>query len=555
MITPNKLKILVCSEASFLNTGFAGYTKELLQRLYDSNKYELAEFACYSTLNDPRRKNIPWKFYANAVSQDDPRQAEYYKSIDNQFGRWRFEKVLLDFRPDVVIDIRDYWMHYYQSVSPLRKYFHWIAMPTVDSHPQQESWIETYIGADAVFTYSDWGAKILKQQSNNKINYISTVSPGIDLELFKPLNNEKLKNIKNKFNITDLNIIGSVMRNQKRKLFPELMLVFKGVLDELKINNSHKKDNTYLWLHTGYPDAGWDIPLLLKTHNIFDKVLFTYYCQNCSHVSPSVFIGAKTSCPSCGSNNFSMPSVIHGPSREQMCEIYNCFDLYVQYSICEGFGMPQVEAAACGNHIITVDYSAMVDIVDKLKATPISINQEFMELETKAIRVYPSNENAQQIIFDQLNKTALETQKLKEKSRQLVEEHYNWENIYKTWEKYLDSLKPGLCSNRKWSDPPEYLEPIPEKIIDQQIPASQHLNILTQICIKHLKDIKALCSIEMLNLLSYADYGFVQNGANLDKYTINNLLKAIQSKILNVNNVEAARFNNIKIQEDFIQQA
>lgn len=157
-----KLKVLMCSEASFLSSGFSIYAKEILSRLHATNKYEIAEFASYGAVNDPRDTQIKWKYYANIVSDKDPRHKEYASRTDNQFGRWRFEKVLLDFKPDVVIDVRDYWMSAYQGLSPLRKYFHWILMPTVDSEPQQETWLDTYLNADAIFTYSDWGADVLK---------------------------------------------------------------------------------------------------------------------------------------------------------------------------------------------------------------------------------------------------------------------------------------------------------------------------------------------------------------------------------------------------------
>ena len=153
MNTKPKLKILMCSEASFINSGFGVYTKELLTRLHNTNKYEIAEFASYGFVNDPRDSSISWKYYANGVREDDPRHREYSSRGDNQFGRWRFEKVLLDFKPDIVFDIRDYWMTAYQRISPLRKFFHWILMPTVDSSPQQEEWIDTFLDADAIFMY------------------------------------------------------------------------------------------------------------------------------------------------------------------------------------------------------------------------------------------------------------------------------------------------------------------------------------------------------------------------------------------------------------------
>lgn len=550
-----KLKILICSEAHYINSGYANYTKELLERLYNSGKYEIAEFASYAFVGDERKKNIPWKFYANAVGPQDQRYEEYKRNTENQFGKWRFEKVLLDFRPDVVIDVRDYWMHHYQSISPLRKFFHWIVMPTVDSQPQQESWIETYINADAVFTYSDWGGEVLKRQSNNKIKYLGTASPGIDLSVFKPYDIEKIKQIKKELNIEDMYIIGSVMRNQKRKLIPELMRVFKDLLNKLHYENHVNKDSTYLWLHTSYPDAGWDIPLLLKETDIYDKVIFTYFCRSCGDMTVSRFVGPKKICKKCGFNDCSMPSVISAPSRQQMCDMYNCFDIYVQYAICEGFGMPQIEASACGNPILTIDYSAMVDIVKKLKAYSVPVRQYFKEMETKAIRVYPDNEKALEIIFNHINSTDQQIVQIKKQSRELTEKHYDWNNIYQIWENYLDKLVPGQCSERNWSDPAIYLQSIPDNIINQNIKPEEHIHILTEICDSHLKDIKFLFSMQMLDLLFYADNGFVQNGTEIERYGINNILNIIQSRITSNNIVEEARVSNKKIEEDFILQA
>ena len=49
----HKLKILMCSEASFLKSGFGTYAHEILKRLHATGKYEIAEFASYGRVNDP----------------------------------------------------------------------------------------------------------------------------------------------------------------------------------------------------------------------------------------------------------------------------------------------------------------------------------------------------------------------------------------------------------------------------------------------------------------------------------------------------------------------
>ena len=324
------------SEASFLSSGFGTYAKEILSRLHNTDKYHIAEFACYGTVNDPKDAGIHWKYYANAVKENDPRHKEYNSSLENQFGRWRFERVLLDFQPDVVVDVRDYWMNSYQQFSPLRPFFHWILMPTVDSAPQQEDWIDTFLHTDAIFTYSDFGRDTLLEQSNNKINYISTTSPGVDLKTFYPLPNRA--ETKKALGIAeDAIVLGSVMRNQKRKLIPELFAAIRSLIDELYQQNNPAADKIHLYLHTSYPDAGWDLPQLLKEYNIGNRVLFTYTCKQCGFFKAMRFNHPVTHCLKCGAKAFSMPNVSHGLPTEHLNMVMNTFDLYIQYAICEGF--------------------------------------------------------------------------------------------------------------------------------------------------------------------------------------------------------------------------
>lgn len=548
-MTQNKLKILMCSEASFVNSGFGIYNKELLSRLYNTNKYDIAEFASYGFVNDPRDKFIPWKYYANAVKDDDPRHQQYVSRPDNQFGRWRFEKVLLDFKPDVVIDVRDYWMSYYQGLSPLRKFFHWILMPTVDSAPQQEDWIDTFISADAVFTYSDWGADVIKEQSSGKINYIDTTSPGVDLNVFN-IKDNKAK-IKDALGLPANSIvIGSVMRNQKRKLIPELFLSMRKLIDRLEKENNKLGENVIFYMHTSYPDAGWDIPELLKNHRMANRVYFSYVCSSCGAVEASTFSHPVKVCSSCGNKNSRLPSVTNGVTSETLANIYNTFDLYVQYAICEGFGMPQVEAGACGVPIATVNYSAMCDVVSKLEAYPINIGSFFKELETKASRVYPDNDHLVDIIYKHISLPDPILHQKRIKTRALTEKHYNWDDIADRWVRYLDSLDAsGYRSD--WSKPPQYLSEVSNSTINNNNTVISAIKM----CSNNLNNIDFASSMNMLSMLNDSDYGFTQSGPSYNGYDFSNTVDNIKKMIENNNQSEYARISNMVFDDDFIRYA
>lgn len=549
MTNHQKLKILFTSEASFINSGFGNYTKELLTRLHSLNKYDIAEFACYGFVNDSRDGGIKWRYYANAVKESDPRFQEYMSRTDNQFGRWRFDKVVCDFKPHVNVDIRDFWMNYYQALSPTRKFFNWVLMPTVDSAPQQESWIDTFIEADAVFTYSDWAAEVLKEQSNNQINYINTTSPGVDLNIFKPITNKH--SLRDKYKIPrDAIVIGSVMRNQKRKLFPELITSVRNLIDRLYQENSPYADKIYLYLHTSFPDAGWEIPELLKDNRLCNRTLLTYKCAQCGAVEAAVFSQPTKICNKCFNMSSRFSSVSNGVTNETLAEIYNLFDMYVQYSICEGFGLPQIEAGACGIPIATVNYSAMVDVINKLEAYSIDIGSKFKELETKAIRVYPSNKHLENIIHSYIHLSDTEKNEKSKRTRFLTTQHYCWDKIAEKWENFFDS--PLLFkTERSWNSPRLILQPYSQKLDNPKTAIIDMINM----CSNNLNDINQSCSMMVLDMFKDAGYGFTQSGTAFNNFEYNNIVNNINSIINNANQVEYVRTNNIKFDDDFIKYA
>jgi glycosyltransferase involved in cell wall biosynthesis len=548
-----KLKVLMVSEASFLSSGFGTYAKEILSRLHASQKYEIAEFACYGKVNDPKDSEIKWKYYANAVDGGDPRSQEYNSSMENQFGRWRFERVLLDFQPDVVVDVRDYWMNSYQQFTPYRPYFHWILMPTVDSAPQQDDWIDTFCHADAVFTYSDFGRDTLKEQSNGAIKYVDTTSPGVNLDVFQYYSDNQRSQLKQAFGLDpDAFIIGSVMRNQKRKLIPELFSAVRNFIDKLKTDNNPAAEKVYLYLHTSYPDAGWDLPRLLKEYAIGNRVLFTYSCKNCGFYKPSLYQHPSAHCPRCGQKAFSMPNVSNGISQQDLNTIYNIFDIYVQYAICEGFGMPQVEAGAAGVPIASVDYSAMNDVIQKLKAYPVKVNQYFKELETKAVRVYPDNQSLINILYEHINMPSLIREQKRFETRKLTEKYYCWDIIAKKWEKYLDNLNlTGLQG--KWDIVLPKIPSIESKdIVSNDTPHNAIMKIVSQKLSNH----QITSSMILLNMISDLTYGFIINGLQTQPYNIDQSVSTMNNLISNHNMAMEALANKDRLgREDFIDYA
>jgi glycosyltransferase involved in cell wall biosynthesis len=443
-----KKRILVATDASFLSSGYGIYAKEILSRFHKNENYEVAELACYATVESPQIKNIPWKVYPNAVINKDERFQQYKNNASNQFGSWRFNRILLDFQPDIVLTWTDYWMYNYQEISPLRRHFTWIQMPMIDSAPQKIEWLYTYCNADCILPYTNWAKQTLSNSCGHLINlYPQVANAGINPEEFFPINNKN--NHKISYFGEDITVIGSVMRNQKRKLFAELFDVFKNYLDLLKKENKLEQYNkTHLYLHTSYPEEnGWDLPSLLLEYNLLDKVYFSYICRHCNNFLPSKFQGSVISCNRCGNISACLPSVNSGVSTKILNNIYNLFDFYIQYAIAEGFGMPIIEAASAGVPFAVVDYSAMPEIAENLGGYKIRVQKLFREMETNANRAYPDNQDAVQILNVFFNiLTSTDRHNLSIKIREECSKKYTWDNTYQVW---LSCIENNTEQNQK----------------------------------------------------------------------------------------------------------
>ncbi len=432
VLKPKKRKILFVSEASFANTGFATIYKNLISRLHKNPKFRIAEFATDTFVNDPRAKDITWRFYANAVDKNDPRYKEYTSHEANKFGRWRFEKVLIDFEPDIVVDLRDPPFFQFESMSPLRDYFHWCIGPTVDSAPQPGEWVDMFLGADSVMPYTNYGFNTL-QKENPNIKLYKGYGPGIDLQTFRPKDKAECKK---KFGLNpDIKILGYVSRNQARKLMSELLRSFRGVLDKLG------RDDVYLHLHTAYPDLKpWNLSKLLIEQKLYNKVFFTYYCVHCQHTQMSLWHGGLSCCGKCGKHKSLHPRTSVGCSQEVMSDIFNMYDAYVQYSNCEGLGVGTLEAAACGIPFAAVNYSAMADLNKNLNGNPIPYSLA-RDINVDAERAVPDIDQSVEILSNLLGQDKEALQKQGMATRKLAEKHYNWDNIADKWSEFLSNVE------------------------------------------------------------------------------------------------------------------
>jgi hypothetical protein len=243
------------------------------------------------------------------------------------------------------------------------------------------------------------------------------------------------------------------MRNQRRKLFPDLFEAFRLFLDKQDDGKQY-----YLYCHTSYPDLGWNIPELLLQNDLGSHVLFTYICPETKKPFPSLFRGAIAQSPYTGKWGATLSNVKNGVSYEDLSNIINLFDLYTQYANCEGFGLPYVEAAACGVPVCGTDYSAMESEMRKLNGIMFAPAALYKELETGCLRAVPDNEKASEHFLDFFSDKVDREAKGKE-TRERFENRFRWEESGEQWAKIFDAM-PVRPFEQTWGSAPRIAHPI-----------------------------------------------------------------------------------------------
>lgn len=442
-----KPRLLIASEASFLKTGFAKINLELLKRLHERGNIEVAELGSYAKTSDPRARELPWRFYGGIPEDADQfshqrANSSHFQRVYGQFGATVFEQVCLDFKPDAVFCDTDQWMSSaWQLHSPYREYFKYILCPTIDGLPQRLPWLDDYARADVLMTYSRFGQRALQEQSPS-LRVFDVLAPGVNTDIFSPMDKEQARE---KLGISsDSKIILSVMRNQKRKLFPDLIESFSAFIKHC-IENGNKElaDKSYLYLHTSNIDVGYDIQHFMMKEGVGHKILLSYLCRNCGHFEASFYKKDIAACPRCHKLAMFMPNTGYGISDKQLALLYNASDVYVQMSTCEGLSMTPIEARSCGIPAFCTDYSATSDQAHEPGGFPINVDSWFYEpvIETEQRRAMPSQKHLVSQLYWFFGLTDQKRSEIGKAGREYVCKNYSFDRSADILEKAVQSLE------------------------------------------------------------------------------------------------------------------
>ncbi len=516
-----KPKILWVNEASFLRTGFSTYGWQVMQRLQATGKYEIVELASYATQTDPRWKDprwgISWKYYGVMPEPQDQAANQAYQQnyYYNQFGKWKFDEICMKEKPDIVIEIRDRWMaSEWQLKSTYRKYFTYVYMPCVDSHPPMPDWIQDYKDSDYILGYS-WYAKHVLERNGIKCHHVT--NPGVDPEVYN--RGDRAAALERWCFRKDVKPILCVHRNQKRKLLPDM--IYSYLI--LKNEDPQAFKNTVLWFHTSWPDVGFNIPVTMDRAKMgmmpckdahgklkekrfknglkYSDVVFSYICHACGHTFVSPYVNGMVQvkdtatgdtqmtkltcdliyCQKCGKKEARMPNTQVGFNPEDFADVYRAAYVHVQPAIAGADEMPINEAKACGTPVIAPVHAAMHEKVEKTNyceddrykgGLPIKLDSLYTEAETMQHRCIFSKEHLAKQLKKVLTDKPLRD-RLSEEAVEVSEKYYNWDDVAEKWDNFLwETVEVDEADNKSWHAPAQmkeygnYVVPTPEQMSD-----------------------------------------------------------------------------------------
>jgi len=224
-------------------------------------------------------------------------------------------------KPDILFTLGDPWMTEFIPEMEERVAVHWVSYFPLDGYPIPKSWHGWLLNIDTPIVFSKFAQNLAEEVLGRKPPLIYH---GVDTNKFQVLDRSTCK--QEILGFDDKFIVGTVARNQPRKNLPALVRAFADF--------ARGKDDVALYMHTQIRDVGWNIDELVERFELYDKA----YCTD----------------------NF---NALKGVPDSELNKLYSMFDLFALPTMSEGFGLPILEAQACGTPVLVTDFSACPELV------------------------------------------------------------------------------------------------------------------------------------------------------------------------------------------------
>jgi len=246
-----------------------------------------------------------------------------------------------------------------------------------------------------------YGQRQVKEIYNMDTGYIPHA---IDVKNYFPLSKEAKELIKTKWGIQGKFVVGVVQRNQGRKM-PDRLIKSFAIF-------AKTHPDAVLLMHTDPYDvaAPIDMMQMINRYKINNRVIFTGM------------------------------SFYNGFDYKEMNEVYNAMDVFYLTTSGEGFGIPIIEAMACGVPCVVTDYTTTQELLveDGVCGIPVKLAAELTGSWNVERAIMCDEDGAGGL--DILYKNPEMREDMGKVGIKKANELYNWDRIGQEWNKLVGEL-------------------------------------------------------------------------------------------------------------------
>jgi len=405
----SKVKLLMLSDSPTTTTGFGNITKNIL------NKIDHKKFECHCVGHNYFGQTLKPAEFVNGQKMN----FYLHGTGKAKYAMDMISPIIRNNKIDIFGILLDTFMCYESGflnvdTSPAKTFFYY---PTDGGNGLPLNCHSILQKVDLPVGMSKFAQLQIKKAHGINSVYIPHA---YDHKVFRPLSAKKKKKIRQKWKLDNKFIIGTVARNQGRKMLDRMVKAFAIFCKD--------KPDAILLMHTDPNDmaSSFQIFELINRLKINNRVIFT---------------GAT----------------FHNPfSEKQLNEVYNMMDVFFLSTSGEGFGVPTIEAMGCGVPQVLTDYTTtreliyddiqtglMVNLAGETEQTPHPHTSEILDGTItgswnveRGVMSIPDSVAKLNILYNDRNFL----KKLSKNSLIKAKEYYTWDVVIPEWEKALLGL-------------------------------------------------------------------------------------------------------------------
>jgi len=397
-VVEEQIKLGWMSDSPCTNTGFASVSRDLLNRLNDMPYYD-CKMLGHNHTGQVLAKGTK---FADGSGMNFELHPGGMQPFAQDVMSWWIKNNKLDVF-GVLLDTfmvygQDAWF-LRQDTSPARTIFYYPSDGEARLPVNCENILRK---VDMPVAMSKFGQKQAWKVHKIKTEYIPHA---VDRKLYFPLEAEKRLELKKEWGLKNKFVVGTVARNQPRKMLDRTFKSFKVFAEG--------KDDAVLFMHTDPDDIAkvFDTRELIQRYNLQNKVMFS------------------------GMRYF------NGFTYKKMNDVFNLMDAHFLTTTGEGFGIPTIEASACGVPNVATDITTTQELLVENGKCGLPVKMLGGEYDTVT-----GNWNVERGVMDiedgakQLNRLYDDRElgrKLGEEGVKKVAKFYDWEQVAKDWDRLI----------------------------------------------------------------------------------------------------------------------